>query len=43
MTGEFKVPEGLNRDGVLRIVGGGGLGAFEMSMTYYYLYRWKEK
>ncbi len=42
MTGSFTVPEGLSKDGALQIVGGGGIGSFDMSTYYSYLYRWEE-
>ena len=43
MTGEFTVPEGLNKDGLLRIVGCGTIGSLEMPMSYSFLYRWKSE
>lgn len=41
-SAEYTVPDGLGTDGVLKIVGGGSIGSFETSMSYYYLYRWQE-
>ncbi len=41
-SGEFTVPEGLEKDGVLLIHTGGTLGNFVLSMRYLYLYRWEE-
>jgi hypothetical protein len=40
--GEFTVPTGLNRNGTLQIIGAGNIGAFEMSMSYSFLYQWQE-
>jgi hypothetical protein len=41
--GSFTVPEGLNKDGTLKIEGSGSIGTFDMSMSYFYLYRWQEQ
>ena len=40
--GSFTVPEELNRDGTLEIEGSGSIGTFDMSMSYYFWYRWRE-
>jgi|GEM_PF-4842061 len=39
---DFKIPENLNKNGVIMIEASGGGGNFELSETYVFLYQWKE-